>query len=103
MEATARVNQALWQEQKKADVDFYMDKWLSRTSDLCEVCGAVIHQPHTWNFHHLLPKAKYPLLRYDIDNVAIVCLQCHDQMHLMSGRITSFDNRIEELKQRIEN
>ena len=101
--ASALVNMEMKKEQHKADLDLYMDKWLHRLEDRCEACGAMIFEPQTFNFHHLLEKSKYPLLRYDPDNIAIVCWQCHDQIHRMSGRITCFDNRIAELKQMIEN
>jgi 5-methylcytosine-specific restriction endonuclease McrA len=82
-----------------------MDVWLARESNKCmnPDCTNQISEPHTYNFHHLLEKSKYPLLRYDPANIVILCWRCHDQMHLMRGKITSFDMQIEELKQKMLN
>jgi 5-methylcytosine-specific restriction endonuclease McrA len=100
---SAKIKQQFFTDQKKADMDFYWDCWNHRENDKCQSCGDMIYTPQTFNFHHLLEKSKYPLLRYDPANIAIVCWQCHNQIHTMSGRIICFDDRIAELKQKVEN
>lgn len=68
------------------DKEFYMQLWQTR-EHICEVCKQIIHEPHTYNFHHLLPKAKYKEHRYNPDNIALLCWQCHDQYHLQPAKI----------------
>jgi hypothetical protein len=103
--ASVRVKSQMFRERKQDDIDFYMDVWLNRTSNKCQAVGCenIIHEPQLFNFHHLLEKSKFPLLRYDPDNIAILCWQCHNQIHTKPGIITCFERRIIELRQRIEN
>lgn len=46
----------------------------------CESCGCILKgENNTMYHHHLLPKgvAKYKHLRYEIDNLMLLCVQCH--------------------------
>jgi HNH endonuclease. len=62
------------------DTAFFEEIWMERIH-YCEKCHAPINHFAKWNFHHIKPKAKFPKLRYDKDNIMILCLQCHSQQH----------------------
>lgn len=57
---------------------FFMGIWIDRMHR-CEVCGKPLgHEPRSYMFDHLLEKNKYPNLEFEEDNIALVCLECHD-------------------------
>lgn len=60
------------------DREFYMNIWNKRKRK-CEVCGVPFftEEPRTYNFDHLLEKSKYPHLRHEEKNIALVCFFCH--------------------------
>jgi len=39
----------------------------------CEICGEPLE-----DIHHCFPKGQYPQLRYDLDNLSVLCRSCHD-------------------------
>lgn len=58
---------------------FFNGIWITRMHR-CEVCGAPLgHEPRSYMFDHLLEKNKYPELEFKEDNIALVCLECHDK------------------------
>lgn len=64
-------------EQKEKDREFYNKIWASRPHR-CVVCNAPLgSEMKTAYMDHLLEKSVYPELRYEEDNIAIVCLDCH--------------------------
>lgn len=62
---------------KKRD-EFFMAIWVTRKHK-CEVCNKPLgSSPRSYMFDHLLEKNKYPNLAFEADNIALVCLECHD-------------------------
>jgi 5-methylcytosine-specific restriction endonuclease McrA len=58
---------------------FFMGIWIERMHR-CEICGKPLgHSPASYMFDHLLEKSKYPELEFEADNIALVCLSCHDK------------------------
>lgn len=58
---------------------FFMGIWIDRMHR-CEICGTPLgHSPASYMFDHLLEKSKYPELEFEADNIALVCLSCHDK------------------------
>lgn len=58
---------------------FFMDIWAAKIHR-CEICGTSLgHSPASYMFDHLLEKSKYPELEFEADNIALVCLSCHDK------------------------
>ena len=46
----------------------------------CENCGGWIPgENKTLYHHHVLPKAKYPQYKYDIQNLMLLCQDCHSK------------------------
>lgn len=64
----------------REDFRFYLSVWKERKHS-CVICDKYLGEtPLTWMFHHLLEKSKHPQFRHTKDNIAIVCLTCHDQV-----------------------
>jgi len=53
-------------------------KWrktvFSRDEFICQLCGIAGGCLHA---HHIMPYAKYPELRYNVDNGLTLCMACH--------------------------
>jgi predicted metal-binding protein len=63
------------------DFSFYSEIWKERLHQ-CEKCGVGLGSEwKKWNFHHILEKSKRPDLRYDKNNLLLVCLMCHSNFH----------------------
>lgn len=61
---------------------FFMDIW-DNSPHFCRSCSKPLgDEPRSMYFDHLLPKAQYPDLKFEKDNILLVCWQCHDQRHL---------------------
>ena len=46
----------------------------------CIECGRHLGNKYKkWNFHHCLPKAKYPQFRHEPFNIVLVCLEDHSK------------------------
>ena len=60
------------------DQKFYRDIW-KHDLHFCAECGSTIKEFNWDNFHHILPKNKYPALRYEKYNIIILCGKygCH--------------------------
>jgi len=57
--------------------DFFLSIWKKR-AHRCENCD--IHlgsEPLSYMFDHVLEKSKYPDLKYEEENICILCLDCH--------------------------
>lgn len=65
--------------QQEKDKEFYQCIWNSKKHQ-CRVCGVPLFgEIKNIYFDHLLPKHKYEKLRYELDNILVVCAQCHTQ------------------------
>lgn len=63
--------------QSEKDREFYNKIWESRPH-FCVVCNTYLgSEMKTAYMDHLLEKSIYPKLRYQADNIAVVCLDCH--------------------------
>lgn len=63
--------------QSEKDREFYEKIWKSRLHT-CVVCNTYLGSEMKIAYmDHLLEKSIYPELRYEPDNIAIVCLDCH--------------------------
>ena len=46
--------------------------------DKCGVCG---RKTKTLEIHHIKPQKGYPELKYELNNVMLLCKECHDVVH----------------------
>jgi 5-methylcytosine-specific restriction endonuclease McrA len=73
-------------KQTKRDKEFYIEIWDSRL----HICGCCLNplpdEPRLFNFDHILPKASFKKLRYEKDNIALTCWECHQIK--TSGKLT---------------
>lgn len=65
-------------DQQDKDREFYMSIWNER-GPKCESCDCPLftNEPTSANMDHLMPKSKFPELRYEKENILVVCLACH--------------------------
>jgi len=64
-------------ERRDKDLEFYNKIWQSRPHR-CVVCNANLgSEMKTAYMDHLVEKSKHPEFRYETDNIAIVCINCH--------------------------
>ena len=65
------------QLQREKDIAFYEEIWKER-KHVCVSCGIELQgEPSTANFDHILEKSKYQHLRYEKENICILCINCH--------------------------
>lgn len=58
-------------------MQLFMAHWLLKPH-VCEVCNAYLGSENKSIYHdHLLEKSKYPELRFVIENLLLVCFECH--------------------------
>jgi hypothetical protein len=56
---------------------FFLSIWNKRPHR-CENCDAYLgSEPLSYMFDHILEKSKYPDLRYEEENICMLCLDCH--------------------------
>lgn len=81
---------------------FFLQIWNDRKKHECENCGEWLgKEPLSYMFDHLLEKSKYPELKFDEDNIMLVCLKCHDEK--TRGFASEYvNNRIKIVKQKHE-
>ena len=57
--------------------EMFLDIWKKR-AHRCENCNAHLgSEPLSYMFDHVLEKSKYPDLRYEEENICMLCLDCH--------------------------
>ena len=58
--------------------EFFFSIWNKRYH-YCVICGRWLgDEPLSYMFDHILEKDKYPDLKYEEENIALLCLDCHD-------------------------
>ena len=87
----------LIEERKKDNLQYFKDKydfdierfgnkkrWLQLKSKVlfergrkCEICDSNF----LINIHHILPRAEYPELTFDGENLMVLCEECHKKIH----------------------
>lgn len=68
---------------RKADKDFFVSVWNKR-QHRCEICLKPLgYTPRSHFFHHILEKgeSRYAHLRYEEENIIIVCMDHHAAFH----------------------
>ena len=99
---------------KTADA-FYSSQWelfndfyygIPKDQRVCYECGVYIGEPFPASAcHHILAKGRYPLLKYRIENLALVCDHHHDLYHFgtreqkAASRLYSNKELIDSLKE----
>ena len=54
--------------------------WKERGEHVCTICGKYLGTvPLSYMFDHILEKSKYPELTFEKENLALLCLECHDK------------------------
>lgn len=57
--------------------EMFLNVWKKR-AHRCENCNAQLgSEPFSYMFDHVLEKSKYPDLRYEEENICMLCLDCH--------------------------
>lgn len=82
---------------------FFLQVWNGRKEHKCENCGKWLgKEPLSYMFDHLLEKSKHPELKYEEDNIMLVCLECHNNK--TRGFLTDLVRvKIEEVRKKFEN
>ena len=63
--------------QSEKDINFYNKIWASRPHK-CIECGRLLGGTMNKGYmDHLVEKSSHPELRYEEENIALVCLDCH--------------------------
>jgi hypothetical protein len=63
----------------KLDEELRVMVWAASKHE-CIECGRHLgNKFKKWNFHHCLPKAKYPQFRHEPFNIVLVCLEDHSK------------------------
>jgi len=58
---------------------FFLQIWRKSNVHTCENCGKWLgKEPLSYMFDHVLEKSKYPELKYEEENIMLLCLECHD-------------------------
>ena len=81
---------------------FFLQIWNKKKHE-CENCGKWLgKEPLSYMFDHLLEKSKFPELKYEEENIMLVCLECHDNK--TRGFLTDLvKQKIEEVRKRFGN
>jgi hypothetical protein len=59
--------------------EFFLNVWNIKPHN-CEICGKWLgKEPLSYMFDHILTKSKYPAIKFEIDNIMMMCLHCHDE------------------------
>lgn len=67
---------------------FFLSIWNKR-KHYCENCKKWLgNEPLSYMFDHVLPKYKHEDLKFEKENIILVCLECHDNKE--RGFITDF-------------
>lgn len=51
----------------------------------CEWCGTLLRREEI-SVHHIIPVSEKPELRFDTDNLMVMCRKCHSRIHSSVGR-----------------
>lgn len=96
-----RTRKSIDQESLNKMRDFFLSIW-SKRRHYCESCGKWLgNEPLSYMFDHLLEKSRYPNLKYEEDNIALVCLDCHTNK-TNGFPVERIRIRIEEVKKKFD-
>jgi len=79
--------------------EFFLGIWKKKQHN-CENCKKWLgNEPLSYMFDHLLEKSKFPELKYEEENIMLVCLECHDNK--TRGFLTDLvREKIEEIRKK---
>lgn len=72
----------VWKTKKRriaqfgSEKDLFLEVWNERKHE-CVKCSKKLHEPKSHNFSHIKSKGSRPDLRYNKDNIEILCFACH--------------------------
>jgi len=76
---------------KGGSIKYVSKQALLRENYTCQVCG--LYEPEIVEVDHILPKCIYPELRLDINNLQVLCPNCHKRKTLKDVKsIVQFKN-----------
>lgn len=81
----SKKNKLFWTLKYDFDIDRHenIKKWLFLKSKMiydkkyCEICG----KDNFLQVHHILPRSSHPELSLDIENLMVLCKDCHKKIH----------------------
>lgn len=73
-----------------------------RDNYTCQRCGRTEAQGYKIDAAHILPKGKYPLMQFVLDNIIALCFVCHEWWHGKSEGLDWFKAKWPERWTRIE-
>jgi 5-methylcytosine-specific restriction endonuclease McrA len=81
--------------------DFFISIWKKR-EHRCENCNTYLGtEPLSYMFDHVLEKSKYPDLKYEEENICILCLNCHSNK--TNCKLSDFmKEKIKKVKERFQ-
>jgi 5-methylcytosine-specific restriction endonuclease McrA len=82
--------------------EFFLQIWNKGKGHYCENCKKWLgKEPLSYMFDHVLEKNKYPELKYEEENIMLLCLECHDNK--TRGNLTDFIiERIQKVREKFE-
>jgi 5-methylcytosine-specific restriction endonuclease McrA len=88
-------------EEPRSMREFFIHIWKFRPHT-CENCNSNLgKEPLSYMFDHVLEKNKYPALKFEENNIMMLCLHCHDNKTrgFLSEKMLQ---RLEQVKKRFE-
>lgn len=71
--------------QKKWQKEVFSEVWDTRPH-ICEICWSYIPEPLTFVFAHIKSKWVHPELKFNPDNIALVCsIKCHTALDIRNS------------------
>lgn len=86
------------QVNKDDDESFYQEIWDEREHKCFETGKPLGSEPITLYFHHILPKAKYPLYRHMKWNIVLLHPDAHSQVEIFIDKCPRVKALTEHLK-----
>lgn len=94
----AKIKKAEDAKMLELDRAFYAEIW-SASPHKCQECGAKLpKEAVNLFFHHMLHKSVRPDLRHTPENIAIVCPDCHSQLHSNADKCPKILARTKEVE-----
>ena len=88
-------------EEPQTMKEFFLHIWKLR-QHVCENCNTKLgKEPLSYMFDHILEKNKYSTLKFEADNIMMLCLDCHDNKTrgFLSEKMLQ---RLDEVKKRFD-
>ena len=80
-----------------ADKEFYAEIWAA-CPHKCEACNISLgKEPLTIYFHHALSKQSYPGFRHTVENIIVLCKDCHTQVEVDINKVPYVKKRTQQI------